>query len=427
MSETIYWLVGYWIEILKMYFIMTYIFRCRMRSRMEFVIVAFSAIILLLPGVIPNKTYISGCVVGITMITVFIMLKKKREVILAILGFTIICIIDMGISGMIGSLLNLRADEILEDYLMSTFLNMQSLIPLMLLIRFLKKKKSFSSYFYSEKSLKRIFVITISLFLAILLFVPFQLLSLNTNNQPHKVSLLALTIDLFLFVGIATAYVVVMMKNEQKEKDNLVYQHLLKKQQQLYRNLLEHENETRRFRHDVHHHMNCINEYLNRNQVESAKGYIDSMYGFVKHSYFISTGNFCLDIVLNDVWKEYRGKIDMSWNGMFPPDTILSDIDLCILFSNLFKNALEATVESEKSNEICATTKVLGDNLWFVLTNPYKKINRNAKGKFQSTKSVNRGDGIINIQEVIHKYGGIIEFRIEELFTVEIVLVNIIK
>ncbi len=309
MGETLYWLVSYWIELIKIYFILTYIFRCKMRSHMEPTIAVFSMVILWLPRVIFNKTYLSGCIVCITMMTVLIMLYRKREMILAIFGFSIISIIDVGIGGIIGNLLNFRTEEILKDYLISILLNMQSLVPLMLLIRFFNKKKTLPSTSYGDKSLKRILLITIGLFFVILLFVPFQIHDLDVNSQQHKISLLALTVSVFSFVGMAIVNVIVMIRNEQKEKDNTAYQYLLEKQKQLYGNILEHENEIRRFRHDIYHHMNCIRKYLEQDQLESAGSYIDSIYGVVNYSYFVSTGNLCLDIVINDVWKEYRESI----------------------------------------------------------------------------------------------------------------------
>lgn len=426
MGEYLYWLTGYWVELIKMYFMVGFVFRCKLPVRLPKVIIIMSGVVLILPVLFASNTLISGLIVIATMITMMNLMEKKREILIALLSMVIISIVDVIFSGIMGSILDIRINEIIDNYTISTLMNMQSLIPLFLLVHFMGKKEGLQKISYSEKALKQVVIITVGLCSVILFFVPIQVVNINVNDGKNKISLLALVVGVLFFVGMALANVVIMIKKEQSEKDNKVYRYLLEKQKQLYENLLEHENETKRFRHDVYHHMNCIKEYLTCNQTKQAIEYIDSVYGLIHYAYFISTGNTCLDIVINNVWKDYRDKVRLKWNGMFPPQIKISDIDICILFSNLFRNALEATAEAEEEREISASTKVMENNIVFTLTNPYVRVNRGEKDGLRSTKSVHRGYGMRNIQEIVEKYSGRIDIRIEDLFTVEIVLSDIV-
>lgn len=426
MGESIYWLIGYWIELIKVYFMMEVIFRCKFSLRPWKVIMANSAIILFVSVFFTNDILISAFIVAITMFTIMVLLEKKREIQIAFLSIVIISITDVIFSSIMGSILDIHADEIIDSYTISTLMNMQSLVLLLLFACFLRKKRDLSKISYSEKTLRQIVLITIGLCFIILFFVPMQIINMNVNSRKSKLSLLALIIGVLFFIGMALANIVIMIKREQTERDNEVYRYLLDKQEQMYVNLLEHENETKRFRHDIYHHMNCIKQYLKNNEPESAVQYIDDMYGLVEYSYFISTGNVCLDIVINNVWKDYHDKVVLQWKGMFPPKTAISDIDICILFSNLFRNALEATAEVPEQKEIIAKTKVLGNNIVFTLTNPYIRVDKNEKDELRSTKSVHRGYGMRNIQEIVKKYGGTMDIETDRLFTVEIILLNIV-
>ncbi len=426
MNESLYWLIGYWEELIKMYYMIGFVFRCKCRTWMSPVIAVLSIVIVILPQCNVENSIMSTVITVAVLLTVLVVLEKKRELLLAIASVIVINFLDLLLSGILLSILRIETEEFRTYYLISTILNLLSVIPIYLMARLVEKVVGKKRVSYSKNALKQIGMITLGLWSAILFFVPLELMPLDITDRKIQVSLIAMIVSLFLFVGIAVSSIIMITRKEQSERENEIKGRLLKEQQQYYRDLLAREEETKCFRHDVFHHMNCIKEFLHENRVEQAIQYMDSIYGMMESKSVISTGNTCLDIVINHVWKDCQEMVNLNWEGMFPAQMNLMDIDSCILFSDLFKNALEATLESGKEKEITAVTKVSGNNVVFTLTNPYMKVKRGGRNGLRSTKSAHRGYGMQNIREVVEKYGGKLEIHIEELFTIEIILPNMI-
>ncbi len=99
------------------------------------------------------------------------------------------------------------------------------------------------------------------------------------------------------------------------------------------------------------------------------------------------------------------------------------DTDITIILGNLLENAFEACLRQEDNNKfISVKGKCIKDNLFINISNSFNKKIKVINGKFLSSKKQGEGIGIKSINSIVDKYGGIVDFEINDIFEV---LVNI--
>lgn len=189
-------------------------------------------------------------------------------------------------------------------------------------------------------------------------------------------------------------------------------------------------NEIRSIRHDMQAHLIVLQYYLESENYEKAKAYLGDM---KKHQpaqkiVFKDTGNDLVNAIVSDTLGRSKRNITFHAEGLFPSDFIMSEYDICTLFSNLLSNAREAC-EKLKVQEPCITMRVIEDAecCLVLLQNPVEwKVETDASGLVSSKADKSaHGYGTKNMIKVVKQYGGKIDFLItESSFRVEITLPN---
>jgi len=131
--------------------------------------------------------------------------------------------------------------------------------------------------------------------------------------------------------------------------------------------------------------------------------------------------------LVNAIVEEYLSKgdgITFCSNGRIPDAIGIAGYDLCILFSNLISNAVEACEKLSRAAKIISMTLCESERTFEIsLENPTEwQVDEKLLGK-GSTKEdkENHGYGIRNIRDVVHKYNGDIDFGISgNIFSVKI-------
>ncbi len=207
-------------------------------------------------------------------------------------------------------------------------------------------------------------------------------------------------------------------------------QKFLDEQKQYYKMLLQKEEHTKKFRHDMNSRLRCIYEFLTQGQYDRVQQNLEELLGEIQgKEKIVHTGNEVADIVIND-WIADKDVV-FHWKGLIPGELVLKDSEICILFSNLVKNAEEA-VRNLTQKDIWILVKVMNHNLVIIEENPKDPEQGivQTKKHLQTSKrdEKNHGFGSRNIQEIIEKYHGDIQYEDKgNLFRVEIVLPDIKK
>lgn len=254
---------------------------------------------------------------------------------------------------------------------------------------------------------------------------------LEADTDMLKKSLLGVAVSSILFLIICLINLKSIHERETYKEKAKSYEEYVTKQELYYKELLQKDSETKQFRHDMLNHLACLIGYLEDGENERAMEYVQEMTGVARNfTKRIITGNDTIDIVAADVFRQEE-KVKLDWRGKFPQETTISDMDLCILFSNLLKNALEAArLYKGEEKEVTVLIKGLPPTYLIYVKNPCNQEPKIDGSKFLTIKKDkdNHGFGMLNIEQVLKKYGGSVTYEYKApFFTVSICLENMIK
>lgn len=177
--------------------------------------------------------------------------------------------------------------------------------------------------------------------------------------------------------------------------------------------------EISKFRHDWKNHMIVMQGLLEQGDAEEAKAYFDEISGKTDMSKWkVVTGNETLDMILaaKMVMMQEKG-IDFSFTGSLSGISYMKPADLCIVFSNLVDNAIEAAEQSVKK-EIGIKVTQSRDYCLCVIGNTVKEKVIATEGILTTTKgdAKNHGIGLQNVKDILEKYSAEPEFESEEKY-----------
>lgn len=188
------------------------------------------------------------------------------------------------------------------------------------------------------------------------------------------------------------------------------------------------------FRHDWNNHMLLLQAMLEKGSYEKVTEYLHALSGasfrgkkeeqnaFGKQAL---TGNELVDIILSaKAGKIEELQIEVTANGGLRPLSFMEDVDICILFSNLIDNAVEANEKYDGERFLTIYASHNATMLMIAVSNPMKGTLQEEKGHILSSKKevdTPHGIGTQNIFSVVRKYRG--EYRIQtekQTFTITI-------
>ncbi len=176
--------------------------------------------------------------------------------------------------------------------------------------------------------------------------------------------------------------------------------------------------EISKFRHDWKNHMIVMQGLLEQGDMEEAKAYFDELSGKTDmFKWKVATGNETLDMILASklVMIQEKG-IDFDFAGSLTGISYMKPADLCIVFSNLVDNAIEAAEQCDKK-EICIKVTHSPEYCLCVIENTViEKVVADEKGLLSTTKedAGNHGIGLQNVKEILEKYPAELGFESDE-------------
>lgn len=181
--------------------------------------------------------------------------------------------------------------------------------------------------------------------------------------------------------------------------------------------------------HDMRNHFLAVQNYLAGDHVSEAQEYLEKLVGNYKaFGVERQTGIEAVDYILcrkTETAKE-RG-IGVQIHTEYPKDCRIDPVDLCTIFSNLFDNAIEACEKCPKDakKEIILTIRRIHQFILIRMQNSSVSSPVIINGTINTSKAERskHGWGLRNIESVVEKYGGTIEYDYNEfLFSVSIML-----
>lgn len=238
----------------------------------------------------------------------------------------------------------------------------------------------------------------------------------------------------FLFIAIIIASSLIypicisniITKNYYKKINEIANQQL-DNQIEYYNSLNESTKSLREFKHNYKNMLIALDIYLNNNDIEAAKDFINKSNMIICEKNKYNTGNYILDALLFD-----KSKVAEKYNTIIIFKGVINEneidnIDSCIIFGNAIDNAIEACQQFrlDIKKEINIMIKHLNNFMTIIISNPVMSQMPIKNNTISSTKddSINHGFGIKSIKKIINKYSGELEITNENnTFTLKIYL-----
>ena len=254
-----------------------------------------------------------------------------------------------------------------------------------------------------------VFWILPGIFIGVNLFmIPKHRSTLYTGRilQCYIVFSLVLLIILLLFYVLFLMMAVSLNKNARLQQEN----HFLSLQQERYENLCMAIEEARQARHDIRHHFVRLSTLAEQSDIEKIKEYLSAATGKIS-DYNL---HFCENQAVDSVFGYYstiaeRENIPFHAVVSLPADLSIDEINLCLVFSNLLENALEASLRTAPARRKIKLTAYLhsGSLALIQVENTYDGVIREKGGVFQSSKRKGDGVGLQSVRHIAEKSGGV--------------------
>lgn len=238
------------------------------------------------------------------------------------------------------------------------------------------------------------------------------------DQDAYVITAFAITALLLLFTIVMVWQSFVIKKNNKMKQDEIKYQYMLKAQAGYFDGLKKNEEKVRRFRHDARAHIIALQKYLDEGNIEKMQEYLACMKKQVDIDEAKKyTCNMAVDAVINDQTKVMKDKnIKFQFEGCPKIREEISDYDLCTIFYNILKNAVEGC-EKLESDEKSIDVEVAnsGEQLLVKVENDTIMKDKIIDSDMFTTKKdiKNHGFGIKSVRAVVNKYNGFYSNKIE--------------
>lgn len=250
-----------------------------------------------------------------------------------------------------------------------------------------------------------------------------------TKNQPEYISLVLL-VFLLMFVFYAIVYLNFenMSQYYQFKHDREIVLIQTEMQRKEYNALMEKINAIKIYRHDIRHHINAVNTFLNNNNITEARHYLRKMNENLDKTV---VEQYCDNYVVNVILSSYISnaknenievisKVDLTENIK------IDDMELGLIFANAIENAIHACKKMKVSEgrKITIVCKEYHDQLYVQITNPFLGVIQ-FDGEYPVSSGKDHGIGTRSIAGITEKHGGVFSFTAQDgIFKTTVILNN---
>lgn len=271
--------------------------------------------------------------------------------------------------------------------------------------------------------------------IAFILFISFCTYSLficcrNIGVTPQPLIKFYIILSFIVFFLLVITFFFLL----RSDNKNRLFAELMEIQNVQHQAKLDQYAEIRKFRHDNRAHFTYMSKLIEKEDMDGLKKYMKNVLNtYDLDTNTISVNNDAADCMLNSFVKEAEEKgIELRCKGGFRSEVALTQIQICICFYNLVKNAMEACSRMEDGKRIIIVNiRSLNETLFLTFENTVNEpVKRTLLGTgFTSkTDSSHHGIGLANVKKVIKEVNGQIKFENltnPDRFKVSLVIPNI--
>lgn len=237
----------------------------------------------------------------------------------------------------------------------------------------------------------------------------------------------AVSVACIVFAVLAVWQGIVVHREIKLQEQNRALEDYMQLQKEYYTDIVAKDEELRRFRHDMAAHTQVLQAYCENAEDVDLKHYVENMVKETgRYERKVYTGNHGIDAILGRIEQEAKEKeIRFTVEGALPSRTRVEEYDLCIILSNLLKNAIEACEQVRDAKERYVKLQVgsYEETLCLAVENSVAGRVKIENNRLLTTKAdkKNHGIGSENVARAVKKYGGTVTYQCDgKRFTAEV-------
>lgn len=238
------------------------------------------------------------------------------------------------------------------------------------------------------------------------------------QNPPGKGLIYSLMFAIMFLFGVTVCLIISMIDNAYQQgvlmKENEIKEYVISEQKSVYHLLLEKNQETRRFRHDIKNHLVILKLLLEKDKEEEATQYLEKITDeydkiSVRQNYFDDEVVDSILTMLCQRAKERNIEVIVEGNLI---QKKMNVYDLCCILTNAIGNAMEACEKQGVSGPIHVVAQGDEQMQLFLISNPasedmYQNI---LKGNSTKEDTENHGFGIRNMRSAVVRMHGEMDY-----------------
>lgn len=274
------------------------------------------------------------------------------------------------------------------------------------------KKQKLSFQYITNITKKGYYLIIIVCAIDLVLINISSLLFFEDINMLGR-RILSLTVILIILMSLAllSMFFILLRYHTALRQTEQLNQKSLQMEKEHYKKLQKKNEDLRAFRHDYNHHILALRELVKKENWINLKNYINTLTSIKEQTYYISTNNAISDAIINYFYDTIDASTNFKINGTFQENLFISESDLCVLLSNLLKNAVEGIqkVPTSTMKEIFLEISSTDNEIVIVIENSSLPYSLQELELLSTTKTdmKSHGFGIRNIKNVVRKYHGL--------------------
>lgn len=326
---------------------------------------------------------------------------------------------------LISTVLKVNYKEVLKSYLLTFAVGCTTVIVLLV---YNKLEKQTSDEKVKFLVVQYIFILLGICSLILIVRLAHGIVSGEIDYIKNNKNVIAIVFILvaFCFVALNICLQITWKKIYRYGIENEKYKLFLSQQEEYVHMMINQDENRRKLYHDINAHMMAMEKMLENNQFDEFQQYFVQM-----QEYFGSTqaekyiGIAAVDAIVSEFHDKAISKnAKWSWQGNSLPYGAASVFELCVLFSNLLGNAVEALDYVQNERKIQIKVINIQEKVFISIGNTCNKdININQRPKSTKSDEIYHGLGLRNVEEVIKRHDGTIKYQCKDgWFQVDIVL-----
>ena len=345
---------------------------------------------------------------------VFLKGSIYKKLLISVISNLLILIINIFILAMMGMFLDESIMEIINQqnaiWLFAVFMSKLFYFLLTCMLLSFRKKMTYHITLREGGAILLIFFVT--------LFIGLSILEMNIVSGNYKNRYLIISVIGLIIINVLSFYILTYIS---KENDKRLKYYLLETQVENQKNEIsefQHQySEILKLRHDYKNYILCGLTLLKEEKRTEAEKYFTNILDdkLSPEVSYIHTTNSAVNAIINAKLSKCR-KLGITTHYEIVDRIDADDIDLSILFANLFDNAIDACSNKPEKSMIYLTVGYEKAYLTIVMKNTVEKSVLSHNPDLLTTKKdkTKHGYGLKTVDDIVKKYDGIKKYYEKE-------------